>query len=129
MKTSFILTAFCILSLSIFLIWSKFEVNDHDIAITVNESNDSYSFSAHYPKSNTSGVESYINESISPNSLAKSANDYFNVSTSLTDKTTFHIIENPGKLEITLDKRKNTTASYYRIKKMCEGVKGLLAGR
>jgi hypothetical protein len=126
MKTSFILTAFCILSLSIFLIWSKFEVNDHNISITESESDDTYSFSAHYSKGNTNTVESYINKSISPNSLAGSANDYFDASTLLTDGTTFHIIENPGKLEITLDKKKNSTASYYRIKKMCDGVKGLI---
>jgi hypothetical protein len=126
MKTSFILTAFCILSLSIFLIWSKFEANDHDIAIAINETTDTYSFSAHYSKSNTGRVERYINGSISPNSLAGSANDYFDASTVLTDGTTFHIIEYPGKLQIILDKRKNSTASYYRIKKMCDGVKELI---
>ncbi len=129
MKTSFYLTAFCILSLSIFLVWSKPELNNHDTAITVNENDDSYTFTASYDRGNSRAVYNYINRNISPNRLGDSEKDYFDVTTSLTDKTVFYIKESPGKLKIAIDKRKNSTASYYRIKNMCEGVKGLLAGR
>ena len=129
MKTSFYLTAFCILSLSIFLVWTKFEVNNHDIAISVNENEDTYTFTASYDRGNSLAVYNYINKNISPDRLGDSEKDYFDVTTSLTDKTVFYIKESPGKLKIAIDKRKNSTASYYRIKKMCEGVKGLLAGK
>jgi hypothetical protein len=130
MKTSFYLTAFCILSLSIFLVWTKFEViNDHNISISVNENDDTYAFSAHYNSSNSGRIEHYINKCIIPDQLGVSENDYIDANTSLPDKTQFYIKESPGKLKIKLDKRKNSTASYLRIKRMCEGIKGLLAGK
>ena len=127
MKTSFFLATFCLISLSIFIVYTKFEVNNHDISISVNENNDTYAFSASFNPANTGLVDRYINNSISPNSLAKSENDYFDVTTSLTDGTIFYAKESPGKLKIAFDKKKNSTASYYRIKKMCEGIKGLLS--
>ena len=129
MKTSFFLATFCLISLSAFIVYTKFDVNNHDISISVNENNDTYTFSAAYNPGNTTMVNRYVNKSISPNSLAKSENDYFDVTTSLTDGTVFYVKESPGKLKIEFDKKKNSTASYYRIKKMCEGVKGLLAGK
>ncbi|MDF2432571.1 MAG: hypothetical protein JWP44_2202 [Mucilaginibacter sp.] len=129
MKTSFYITAFCILFLSIFLVWTKFEINNHDISISVHEDDDSYKFSASYNDSNTSRIQQYINNSITPNRLAGSENDNFDATTTLADRTRFYVLEKPGRLKIELDKRKNSTASYLRIKKMCEGVKGVLAGK
>jgi hypothetical protein len=129
MKTSFYLTAFCVIALSIFLIWKKYEIYEGNIAISVNENEGTYKFSAVYDANNTAKVQSYINNKISPNGLFQSVNDYLDVSTTLTDKTQFHVKESPGKLKIELDKRKNTYGSYIRIKKMCEGIKSLLAGK
>jgi hypothetical protein len=126
MKTSFFLATICLVSLSIFLAWAKYRVYNHDISITVSENEDTYKFSAYYNAENTRKVVQYINDCIKPNSLAKSENDYFDASTSLADHTQFHIKEYPGELKIKLDKRENPPASYYRIKKMCEGIKGLL---
>jgi hypothetical protein len=126
MKTSFFLTAFCLISLSIFLVWTKFKINDHDVAISINENEDTYTFSASYNEGKNKMVYNYINKSISPNKLGDSENDYFDVTTSLPDKTQFYIKESPGKLKIAIDKRKNSLASYYRVKKICEEVKKLL---
>ncbi len=123
MKTSFFLTAFCLISLSVFLVWTKFEVNNHDTVVSVSEDVNTYTFSASYEAEKTRRVYNYINKSISPNQLGNSESDYFDVTTSLDDKTEFYIKESPGKLKIVLDKRKNSPASYYRIKGMCEGVK------
>jgi hypothetical protein len=127
MKTSFFITAFCILSLSVFLLWTKFEVNNHDISISVKEDDDTYQFYASYDAGNTRRVQQYINNSIEPNGLFKSEDDRFDVTTSLVDNTQFYIKESPGRLKIELNKRKNSTASYYRIKRMCEGIKNLIA--
>lgn len=126
MKTSFFLTAFCLISLSVFLVWTKFEVNNHDAKVSESEDVNTYTFSASYNADKTKRVYTYINKSISPDQLGNSENDYFDVTTSLNDKTEFYIKESPGKLKIILDKRKNSSASYYRIKEMCEGVKKLL---
>ena len=129
MKTSFYLTAFCIISLSVFLVWKKFEIYDHGINISVTENFDSYQFSANYNPDNTARVQSYINNCISPNNLFQSENDYMDINTTLSDRTKFYIKESPGRLKIKLDKPGNTFNSYMRIKKMCEGIKNVLAGK
>jgi hypothetical protein len=129
MKTSFYLTAICLVSLSIFLMWSKFRVNDHDIAIAVNDDNDKYKFSASFPESKTYAVEQYVNSSIAPNRLFKSESDYFDVTTTLTDQTEFYIKGSSGRLKIEIDKKKNSIASVYRIRRMCDGIKNILTAK
>jgi len=129
MKTTFFLALFCLVCLSIFVMWTKHAINDHDISITVKEDDDSYKFSASFDAMNTSEVWRYINKCISPNALGKSEKDYFDATASLQDKTTFYIKEAPGKLKIELNKRQNSTASYLHIKKICEGVKDILGGK
>ena len=130
LKTSFFLTAFCLITLTIFVIWTKFDLNyNHNISISVKEDDDNYQFTAYYDAVNTRRVQKYINKSIEPNGLFTSEDDYFDVTTSLADNTKFYIKESPGRLKIALNKRGNSTASYLRIKKMCEGIKLLLAGK
>jgi hypothetical protein len=132
MKTSFFLATFCLISLSAFIIYTKFDVNDVNrgrTSISISEDDNSYQLEAVYNTNNTGRVERYINRCISPDRLGDSENDYIDANTSLPDGTVFYVKESPGKLKIEINKKKNSTASYYRIKKMCEGVKGLLAGK
>ncbi len=129
MKISFYLTAFCLISLSIFLVYSKLDIHNHGLEISVREDDDAYQFTAYFDAANTTRVQKYINKSIEPNGLFSSENDRFNVSTTLADKTEFNVKESPGNLKITLNKRQNTTASYHRIKNMCDGIKQLLVGK
>lgn len=127
MKTSFYLTALCLVAMGTFLVWQNLHrINNHNIAIAVHDDNDKYKFTAVFPDRNTTSVLEYINESISPNSLAKTDNDYFDVTTTLADRTEFYANESPGKLNIEIDKRKNSNASVYRIRKMCDGIKDML---
>ena len=128
MKTSIYLTAFCLFSLSIFLASKKLELINHGTAITVNENDRSYKFSASYNKEVTERVRAYINNCLKPTVIVIPGNDYMDITTILTDKTQFYIKESPGWLKIEFDKRKNSFGSYLRIKRICEGVKNLLAG-
>jgi hypothetical protein len=129
MKTSFFIAAFCLVALSIFVGWSRFERNSDDVSISVSDTDDTYTFKASFNEDYTGKVQDYINHSIKPNGLFKSTHDYFNVTTTLKDGTDFYIKESPGDLKIVIDKRKNSTASYLRIKKMCDGVKEVLKGK
>jgi hypothetical protein len=130
MKTTFFIATFCILSLSIFLAWTKFErVNSDDLSIAVTDTDDTYKFISTFNENNTGRVQDFINNSIKPNGLFKSTHDYFDVTTTLADRTELYVKESPGKLKIELDKRKNSTASYMRIKKMCEGIGNVLKGK
>jgi hypothetical protein len=129
MKTGVFLTAFSIVALSVFLVYTRFTDFNHNISISVNEDEETYAFAATYNRANTGAVESYINSKIRPNQLGDTPDDYIDVNTSLPDGTRFYIKESPGRLKIKLDKRTNSVSSYYRIKKMCEGLKPLIAGR
>src|SRR5882762_5650493 len=122
MKTSFFIAALCLVSLSIFIGWVKFQKNNGDVSITVKDTDDAYTYTASFDEDYTGKVQSYINHSIKPNGLFKSTHDYFNVTTILKDGTDFYIKESPGDLKVEINKRKNSTSSYLRIKKMCEGV-------
>lgn len=127
MKTSVLFAAFSIIALGGFLFWARFNIND-GFSTTVNDDPDTYTFTAQYDRRQTGKIESFINKSISPDQMGSSENDYVDANTSLNDNTRFYIKESPGRLKIRIDKRANTTASVYRIKKMCQGVGKLLSG-
>lgn len=129
MKTSFFIAALCLVSLSIFIGWVKFQKNNGDVSITVKDTDDAYTYTASFDEDYTGKVQSFINHSIKPNGLFKSTHDYFDVTTTLKDGTDFYIKESPGDLKIEINKRKNSTSSYLRIKKMCDGVSNVLKGR
>lgn len=132
MKTSFYLTAFCLVSLSIFLLYAKMENNTGSIAITMSDTDDTYKFTASFDPNATPRVLYYINKSIEPTGNG----DYFDVTTKridittrLNDNTEFYIKESPGELKVVFDKRKNSHTAALRIKRMCGGIKNLLAGK
>jgi len=129
MKASFFIAAFCLVALSIFVGWIKYQRNNGDISISVKNTDDYYTYTASFAEDVTGRVQDYINYSIAPNGLFKSTHDYFNVTTTLADKTNFYVKESPGELKIEIDKRKNSTASYLRIKKMCDGISNVLKGK
>ena len=129
MKTSVFFAAFSIVALGSFLFWAKFSDFNHSISVSVVEDEEMYTFSARYDPKATDRIEGYINRNINPDQMGSSPNDYIDATTSLNDHTRFHIKESPGRLEIKLDKKENTTASSYRIRKMCDGIKHLLAGQ
>jgi hypothetical protein len=129
MKTSFFIAAFCLVVLSIFVGWMKYQRSDGDISISVKNTDDYYTYNALFAEDQTGRVQDYINHSIAPNGLFRSTHDYFNVTTTLADKTNFYVKEQPGELTIEIDKRKNSTASYLRIKKMCDGISNVLKGK
>lgn len=128
MKASFFLALLCLASLSIFVGWMKFQHNNGNLSISVTDTDDTYALSAKFDENYTGRVQDYINHSIKPTDLFRSAHDYFNVTTRLKDNTEFHIKESPGELEVEFDKKKNSYASYQRIRKICEGISNLLKG-
>ncbi|MEO6631706.1 MAG: hypothetical protein ABIN13_08295 [Mucilaginibacter sp.] len=129
MKASFFIAAFCLVALSIFVGWIKYQHSNGDISIAVKNTDDYYSYTASFDEDMTGHVQDYINYSIKPNGLFKSTHDYFNVTTTLADQTNFYVKESPGELKIELNKRKNSTASYLRIKNMCDGISNVLKGK
>ncbi|HVZ98456.1 MAG TPA: hypothetical protein VG847_16355 [Chitinophagaceae bacterium] len=99
---------------------------NHSTRISINEDDDYYKFSALYNKLQSQEIKNYINEHIAPDNLD---GDYIDVTTTLEDATNFYIKETPGRLKIIFNKHKNSEASYQRIKKMCAGIKNILASK
>jgi hypothetical protein len=128
MKTSFFIAAFFLVSLSLFIGWIKFAKNSDDISISVADTDNTYTYTASFNEDVTGRVQGYINHCIKPNGLFRSTHDYFNVTTTLKDGTEFYVKESPGELKIEIDKRKNSYASFMRIKKMCDGISNVLKG-
>jgi len=126
MKASFFIAALCLLSLSVFVGWVRYTHVENGLNISVKENNSYYRMEATFRENLTGDVQDYINDSIKPNGLFRSTNDYMNVSTTLADKTEFNVKESRGRLMIEIDKHKNTYSSYMRIKRMCQGVIELL---
>jgi len=126
MKTGFYLTICCLFILSIFVGYTKYVKNYDGVEISVHDDTDTYLMEAHYNVNSTSKVQWYINRCIAPNSLFSSDHDYLNVTTSLQDGTSYYVKSSPGHMKISIDKRKNSTASVMRIRKMCTGIKELL---
>ncbi|QHT69744.1 hypothetical protein GXP67_25395 [Rhodocytophaga rosea] len=124
MKISYFLYIACMCLIS--LLPACHLMHNNDLEVTVSESEDSYELAAYFDESKTSAIQSYINRELRPNSVFGSVTDKLNITTMLDDKTTFHINSSPGKLKITLDKKENSKASYYRIKKIGEGVHSIL---
>jgi hypothetical protein len=56
-------------------------------------------------------------------------NSEIDATLTLQDQTTFYVRSYPGELELKLDKEKNSYEAYERVKKMCEGIKSVVAGQ
>ncbi|WP_149243799.1 hypothetical protein [Dyadobacter sp. 32] len=99
---------------------------NQDLNIKVKDSDDKYTFSAYFNEDKMPAVQSYINRSISPNSLFAAVGDRVNIDTRLLDGTVFELEASPGELVVKVDKSENKPASVQRIRRMCEGIKGVI---
>lgn len=97
--------------------------NSHNLKISEDESNGSYTFYASFPEHKTGKIHRLVNNSMSPNGLFASVNDYMDITTTLQDKTTFAVKASPGIIRIKIYRQGNSPASYNRIKEMCTAIK------
>ena len=112
-----------IFALSSFLACS----NGNDLTISVTDSDDEYEFYAKFDEQKTQRVQDFINTKIAPGSSI--TGDHVDITTTLDDKTQFKLEEYPGKVRIKLDKDENSTASYQRVKAICEGLKQVIEAK
>ena len=96
-----------------------------DTKVSITDSDDTYEFYAKFDKSKTRQIQDFINKEIAPSTLNTERD--LDVTTTLDDKTQFEIKRSPGKVHIKLDKEDNSAASYIRIKKICNGIRGIIS--
>jgi len=95
-------------------------------SITTSEANDVFRMTANFDANKTKEIQEYIDECLDGHSNISFVNSRADASITMDDKTSFYIRSKPGDLEIKLNKKENSAASYYKIKKMCEGIKSII---
>ena len=126
MKKTFLLTACSILLAAVFFSCSHFHHGD-DISISLKDSRDSYKMIAYFNENQTARVHKYMDEQLGRRNNFSFTNAVMDATLTLDDRTTFYIKSSPGDIEINFEKEKNSYESYVQVKKMCEGIKTVLA--
>ncbi|MEI7584942.1 hypothetical protein [Runella sp.] len=124
MKTAAFLMTFCLVIVMACLPYAVKKINGNDI--TVSESEDQYKISADYPEEKSGKVQRCLDEYLEPSGMSF-VNARIDGDIALDNKANFYINTSLGTLKIKLDKQKNSTASYRRMKKLGEALKVLLA--
>lgn len=128
MKTAAFLMTFCLVIVMACLpyLTKKINGNGDNLKFTVSESDDWYRISADYPEKKTRKVQRCLDEYLEPSGMSF-VNARIDGDIALDNKANFYINTSPGTLKIKLDKHKNSTASYRRMKKLSEELKDVLA--
>lgn len=94
--------------------------------ITFTESKHSFSMEADFNESKTRAVEVYMDDQIGQESNTSFINTTIDGQVGLDDGTKFYMEKSPGHLEIQMKKEANSSASYRKIKSMCQGMKDVI---
>ncbi|SHF93839.1 hypothetical protein [Flavisolibacter ginsengisoli] len=98
----------------------------HETSFTVKESHHSYYLETNFNEDLTHDVERYLNDKIGqsdPSILIDGSGDR---RITLSDHSSFHLVTDPGYVELKLDKDQNSKASYQRIRSICQGLKAVV---
>ena len=101
--------------------------NDHNVSLSVSESDRYYSMNAHFSRSKTKALEQYMDRELGRQSNMSFRNAQIDGTMALDDSTTFSVKKSPGVLKIKLDKDENSDEALARVRSMCEGMKEVLA--
>ncbi len=96
-------------------------------SVTISESGDVYQLSAIFDEGKTKKVQGYMDDKLTKHSDFSFKNAQLNATLTLDSKITFYIKSSPGRLVLKFNRGKNTADSYSTFKKMCEGIRSLLA--
>ena len=126
MRKIFLVLLICVICMTAFvahiahkIFWNK------NVAIRVNESENSYRISAAYDRNRTEDIQNYIDAKLKSNHIFRNAK--IDADIILDDHTDIYVKCSPGRLLIKLDKNKNDPEAYARIKSLGEGIKQKLA--
>jgi hypothetical protein len=128
MKTAAFLMTFCLVIIMASLPFLTKKINSDNISITVSEDEDWYKITADYPEVKTRKVQECLDEYLEPSGMSF-VNARIDGDIALDNKAHFYINTSPGILKIKLDKQKNSTASYRRMKKLGQRLKDVLADK
>ena len=101
-------------------------VSNELTTVRVTETKTTYTLDASFRGDKASQFYQYLNSAVSPAAQFDFEEGDLETSTSLDDGTKFHIKSERGELQLIFDKSSNSHESYRRMKKIYEGLKGLV---
>lgn len=101
-------------------------VSNQLTTVKVSETKTTYTLDASFTRDKAQVFYEYINKAVSPSAQFDFNDGDLETSTSLDDGTTFHIKSERGELHLLFDKTNNSNQSYRRMKKIYEGMKGIV---
>jgi len=103
------------------ILFAYAKVNRDNLSFSVSDSNETYKITASFDKKKNKNVQQVLHRFIKPNNIfSGDGNVTYDGSITLGDNTSFDLKFFPGELKIKMDKTKNSTASYNKMKKLSE---------
>ena len=102
---------------------------DNDISLSMSETKEKLVISASYPARESARVHDYIKSKLNMTDITDFRHLEVEKYRTPDKKMNFHIKSRDGYLKIELDKRDNTSRSYKALKKIGEGLGGVLRGQ
>ncbi|MCF0050398.1 hypothetical protein LXM25_10040 [Dyadobacter sp. LJ53] len=103
--------------------------NNDNLNVRVKDSDTQYTFTAQYDRGKTIAVQQYVNAMLKPNRIFADHDEQVEKDIKLTDGAAFYLESSPGDLTIEFEKQKNSKAAYSKIRKLCLGIKEVVAGK
>jgi hypothetical protein len=114
------------LSLFLSISISACSYNRNETSFTVKESHYTYYLETSFNEDLTHDVERYLNDKIGQSDPSILINGSGDRRITLSDHSSFHLVTEPGYVELKLDKAQNSKASYQRIRSICQGLKNVV---
>ncbi len=126
MRKLFLALVICTLFIAGFfmLVLHRIYWNNHDVAIQVKETDNTYRFYASFNRHKTHSIQAYVDEQLKTHVFT---NARINADIIVDDNMNMHVRSGPGLLIIKMDKDKNDLESYNRLKQLGEHIKHRLA--
>lgn len=100
--------------------------NRNDINLKVSENESELNISAEFPSEKTPQVKNYLNKELNLDKELASKNHKIDGDISLEDGTFFYMKLAEGRLKIEMERKRNSQNAYKKLKRMFEGLKGVL---
>lgn len=98
----------------------------HDVKIAIKDSDDDYSFYADYDPKKTAEVYQYLNRALAPQKLFDGSHGHIEAVVTLANRAEIELEAERGHLEISMDKSKNSPASYHHMQMIYDDLKELV---
>ncbi len=124
MRKLFLALILCTLFVGCFFIYIMHRIYvqaDKNISVSVKETENTYQIYASYSRFRSRQIQNYVDRQLNANHVFRNAR--IDADMTFDRNLLVHVKNRPGLLVIRMDKTKNDSDAYYRIKELGEGIK------